>query len=202
MRAAIFVLGIFLFVSASARAQGPAGHSTAAKSGSRPSLAPQHDEYDAWQIALGYQYNRDNLLGSAFSTHGLNISFARFFKRWLAVEADLGTGFLGNTGKTSTPPNLAAKSLFVGAGPRIVFRNRTRYEPWVHVAVGFEHYRFSQTGGLLGSNNALAGPAGGGVDIYLTPRAAVRVEADAFYSRFFSANQRSFQAVGGFVLNF
>jgi hypothetical protein len=64
-----------------------------------------------------------------------------------------------------------------------------------------EHFRFSQTAGVLGSNNALAGPAGGGVDIFLTPRIAFRGEADAVGSRFFSTNQRSFQVIGGLVFN-
>jgi hypothetical protein len=68
--------------------------------------------------------------------------------------------------------------------------------------VGLEHYRFSQTAGLLGSNNALAGAAGGGVDVYLKQHISLRVEADAVGSRFFSTNQRSFQVVGGLVLGF
>ncbi len=76
---------------------------------------------------------------------------------------------MGNTGQTTTPPNLDAKSLFVGAGPRLVYRNRSRFEPWAHVVVGLEHFSFSQTGGMLGSNNAVAGAAGSGEDVYLTP---------------------------------
>jgi hypothetical protein len=84
----------------------------------------------------------------------------------------------------------------------LTYRNRSRYEPWVHVVVGLEHYRFSQTAGLLGSNNALAGAAGGGVDVYLTTHLAIRAEVDAVGSRFFSTNQRSFQIVGGLVYGF
>jgi hypothetical protein len=157
---------------------------------------------DAWQLAAGYQYNRDNLLGSPFNTHGINFSVARYFGRWVGVEAQLGVGFLGTTGKTTTPPNLGAKSLFIGGGPRFAYRNRSRYEPWVHVVVGMEHYRFDQTAGLLGSNNALAGNAGGGLDIFLKSHIAVRAEGDFVGSRFFSTNQRSFQIVGGLVLGF
>jgi hypothetical protein len=197
----VFILGI-LFLSIPASAQGPAGVGKGSKSAPRPSEAPARDENEPWQINFGYQYNRDNLLGSPFNTHGLNVGVARFVKRWFAIEASMGAGFLGNTGQSSMPPNLNAKSLFVGVGPRLVYRNRSRYEPWGHVEVGFEHYRFSQTAGLLGSNNALGGPAGGGVDIYTTARTAIRIEADAFYSRFFSTNQRAFQVVGGFVVNF
>jgi hypothetical protein len=201
MRVAIFLLGIFLFFSASAGAQGPAGAGAGSRSEPRYSPADQHEE-DPWQIAIGYQYNRDNLLGSPFNTHGVNFSVARNFGRWFGVEAQVGIGFLGNTGQTSTPPNLDAKSLFVGAGPRLTYRNRSRYEPWAHLVIGMEHYRFSQTAGFLGSNNALAGAAGGGVDVYLKPHLAIRAEADAVGSRFFSTNQRSFQVVGGLVFGF
>ena len=201
MRVAIFLLGIFLLFSASAAAQGPAGAGSDSQSRPRYSSTGQH-ENDPWQFAVGYQYNRDNLLGSPFNTHGVNFSLARYFGRWFGVEAQVGVGFLGNTGQTSTPPNLAAKSIFVGAGPRLAYRSRSRYEPWVHLTVGLEHYRFSQTAGFLGSNNAIAGAAGGGLDVYLKPHLALRVEADAVGSRFFSTNQRSFQVVGGLVLGF
>jgi hypothetical protein len=182
-------------------AQGPAGAGSGPQSGPRYSPAGSHED-DPWQIAIGYQYNRDNLLGSPFNTHGVNISLARYFGRWIGVEAQVGVGFLGNTGQTTTPPNLGAKSIFVGAGPRLAIRNRSRFEPWGHLVVGMEHFRFSQTSGLLGSNNALAGVAGGGVDVYLNARLALRVEADAMGSRFFSTTQRSFQVVGGLVLGF
>jgi hypothetical protein len=201
MRVVIFLMGIILLFSASAGAQGPAGVGRSTSSGPRGSFESEHAD-DPWQIAVGYQYNRDNLLGSPFNTHGVNFSVARYFGRWIGVEAQLGVGFLGNTGQTTTPPNLGAKSLLVGGGPRLAYRNRSRYEPWAHVVVGLEHYRFNQTAGLLGSNNALAGDAGGGLDVFLKTHLAVRAEADFVGSRFFSANQRSFQIVGGLVLGF
>jgi hypothetical protein len=201
MRLAYFLLGVLLFFSSSAAAQGPAGVSRGTSSGQVHAAAAGPAD-DPWQIAIGYQYNRDNLLGSPFNTHGANISVARSFGRWFGVEGQVGVGFLGKTGQTTTPPNLDVKSVFVGGGPRLTYRNRSRYEPWVHVVVGLEHYRFSQTAGLLGSNNALAGAAGGGLDVYLMPHLAIRAEADAVGSRFFSTNQRSFQIVGGLVYGF
>ena len=199
MRVAIFLLGTFLLFSAGAAAQGPAG--VGAPSGPKYAGTSER-ENDPWQFAVGYQYNRDNLLGSPFNTHGANFSLARYFGRWFGVEAQVGLGFLGKTGQSTTPSNLDVKSLFAGGGPRLVYRNRSRYVPWGHVVVGIEHYRFSQTSGLLGNNNAVAGDAGGGVDVYLKPHTAFRIEADAFGSRFFSTNQRSFQIVAGLVLDF
>lgn len=207
MRVAFFLLGVFLLLSASAGAQGPVGVGGGTPGGPKGAKEPKYSaadlhEDDPWQIAIGYQYNRDNLLGSPFNTHGVNFSVARYFGRWFGVEGQLGVGFFGNTGQTTIPPNLGAKSVLVGGGPRLVWRNRSRYEPWVHLVVGMEHYRFNQTAGLLGSNTALAGDAGGAVDIYLKPHVALRVEADAVGSRFFSTNQRSFQVVGGVVFGF
>jgi outer membrane protein with beta-barrel domain len=201
MRVGIFLLGILFLFSASAGAQGPTGVGGGTASGPRYSSQNDHVLY-AWEIAGGYQYNRDNLLGSPFNTHGANVDVTRFFTRWIGVEAQLGVGFLGTTGQTTVPPHLGTKSLYIGGGPRLAYRNRSRYEPWVHLTVGMEHFRFDQTAGILGSNTALAGDAGGGLDYYVRPHVSVRGEADFIGSRFFSTNQRSFQIVGGLVLGF
>jgi hypothetical protein len=200
MRRASILIGILLFFSAGARAQGPAGSGGGGGSyPKQPSIGA--GSYAPWQIAVGFQYDDVNLLGSPFNTYGANISLARYVVRWFGVEAQFGAGF-GSTQQTTAPPNLAAKSLFFGIGPRLAYRNRTRFEPWAHVLIGIEHFRFSQTAGFLGTNNALAGPAGGGVDIYFAPNIALRTEADFIGSRFFSTNQRSFQVIGGVVINF
>jgi hypothetical protein len=197
MRPAIFIVGIIFFFATLVSAQGPAG---AGSEGGYLSSG-EHAE-NKWEIAVDYQYNRDNLLGSPFNTHGLNVSAARYFGRWLGAEAEVGSGFLGNTGQTSTPPDLHVKSVFFGAGPKLAWRTRSRYEPWAHVLVGLDHYRFTQTAGVLGNNTALGGTGGAGVDIYLLPHIGVRAEADFIESRFFSTYQRSFQIVGGMVFGF
>jgi hypothetical protein len=200
MRVAMFILGGFLLFSVPARAQWLAG-SAGPQSGPGHIFLSQHEE-EPWQIGMGYQYNRDNLVGTPFNTHGINISLTRYFKGWFGVEAQLGSGLVGSTGQTTNPPNSDVKSLFFGAGPRVTYVNRSRFEPWAHVLIGLEHYRFVQNGGFLGSNTALAYPVGGGVDTYLAPHLAFRAEADFVGSRFFSVNQRSFQLIGGFVLSF
>ena len=201
MRVGIFLLDIFLLFSASAGAQGPAGNGGGTPAEPRYNSHNEREFYP-WELAIGYQYNRANLLGSPFNTHGMNLDLARFFGRWFGLEAQVGAGFLGNTGQSSVPPNLAVKSFYVGGGPRLALRNHSRYEPWIHLTVGMEHYRFTQTAGLLGSNTAPAGDAGCGLDVYMKPHIALRVEADAVASRFFSTSQRSFQVVGGLVLSF
>ena len=195
------LFGTLFLLAVSASAQGPAG--AGAGSGghaSSPHTFSYHD-YSAWQASAGYQYNQINLLGSPFTTHGLNISVVRFFGRYFGVEGQVGFGF-GNTGTTSTPPNLTVQSLFFGGGPRLAFRNRGRIEPWIHGVGGEQHFRFNQTAGVLGSNTGLAAAAGGGVDYLLGIHTAIRVEADFIGSRFFSTNQRHFKVVSGLVFNF
>jgi hypothetical protein len=197
MRGVFFLTAIFLLFSGSAAAQGPAGV------GAEPGFfsTGAHEE-NKWNLGVGYQYNRDHLVGNPFNTSGISVTTARFLDRWFAIEAQLGTGLTGNTGQSSAPPNLTAKSLFIGAGPRVAYRTHSRYEPWVHLLAGLDHYRFSQTAGVLGGNNSVAGTAGGGLDVYLNPHLAVRAEGDEVITHFFSTNQRSFQAVGGIVLGF
>src|ERR1700682_5154637 len=202
MRQTLILVGAVLFLSVSASAQGPAGAGADShprtRSGSHPRTAY---ELTNWQVSLGYQFNRINLTGSPFDTNGLNSSFVRYFGKWIGAEAQLGLGF-GNTGATTFPPNLTAKSLFAGGGPRLVLRGHGRIEPWAHAIIGIEHFRFSQTSGVLGNNTALAGVAGGGIDFRLDPRTSLRVEGDWLGTRFFSVNQRSFQVVTGLVFNF
>jgi hypothetical protein len=194
----VVVLGAILCSCLPASAQGPAG-AGAGRGPSRRSHAS--DGPSDWQLSLGYQYNRINLLGTPFNTNGLNVTFTRFVNNWLGVEAQVGFGF-GNTGATTAPPNLNAKSLMAGGGPRLAWRGHGRIETWAHGNIGIERFRFSQTAGVLGANHALAGVAGGGIDFRLTSRTSFRVEGDWMGSRFFSMNQRSFQAVTGIVINF
>lgn len=198
MKRFVYLVGLSLLLTVSAAAQGPAGVGSNPRESSHTFSSP---DFATWQVSVGYQYNRVNLLGTPFNTNGLNASIARYFGRWFGVEGQLGVGF-GNTGATTTPTDLNVQSLFVGGGPRLAFRNRGRIEPWLHFVVGEEHFRFNQTAGVLGSNTALAGAAGGGVDYLLGTHTAVRVEVDFIGSRFFSTNQRHFQAVSGLVFNF
>jgi hypothetical protein len=206
MQRMMFLVGTIVLLAVSAAAQGPAGAGaeggrTSSPRGQGRTRTFSVRDYSPWQVALGYQYNQINLLGSPFTTNGLNFSAVRYFGRWFGVEGQVGFGF-GNTGTTSTPPNLNTQSLFFGGGPRLAYRNRGRIEPWIHGVFGEQHFRFNQTAGVLGNNTALAGEAGAGVDFLLSAHMAVRGEADFIGSRFFSANQRHFQVVTGLVFNF
>src|SRR5712671_400294 len=199
-RQMLLLLGAILCLIPSASAQGLAGGGARARTGSTRRSGSTY-ELSEWQVSAGYQFERVNLLGTPFDTHGLNVSVVRYSTSWLGAEGQLGLGF-GNTGATTFPPDLSAKSIIVGVGPRLALRGHTRFEPWIHANIGVEHFRFSQTAGILGTNTALAVVGGGGVDFRLNPRTSFRAEVDWVGSRFFSTNQRSFQVVTGLVVNF
>jgi len=198
MRQILILVATVLFLSASAAAQGPGP--TGAGIHSSPHFPSNYGPTE-WQIAIGYQYNRINMTAVPYNSNGLDASLVRFFGKWFGLEGQLGLGY-GTTGTATVPPNVTAKSVFVGAGPRLVHRGHSRIEPWVHGVVGIEYFRFGQAVGLLGSNTALGGVGGGGIDVRLGRRTSVRTEADWLGTRFFLANQRHFQVVTGLVFDF
>ena len=203
MRHTCLLLAAFLALPVIAAAQGPAG----AGAGGSPRGSSKHSAFSSsdlsrWQLSVGYQYNRINLLGVPFNTDGVNVTVTRFFTSWFGLDGQLGTGFLGNTGNTSNPPNLGVHSLFVGGGPRIAIRGRSRFEPWVHATAGLQDFRFTQTAGILGSNHGFGVTAGGGIDITLSQHMGLREEADIIETNLFSTYQRHFQVVSGIVFNF
>jgi hypothetical protein len=153
-----------------------------------------------WQVAVGYQFNGIHLYATDFHTSGFNVSLARYFGNFFGIEVQTGAGF-GNTGTTTFPANLSARSVFVGGGPRFAVRNTGRIEPWGHAVLGDEHFRFSQTTGPS-TMSAFGWLAGGGVDLHASPRTAIRFEGDYFGTRFFGVNQRNYQVVAGLAFNF
>src|SRR5579862_4397846 len=112
MRRLVLLLAAVVLVSVSAAAQetqvitltDPASPSPAVPQMGAPETYP-------WQIAAGYQFNRDHLppgpwnkSGSRFDTSGYNFSIARYFGDMFGVEGQIGSGF-GHTGNSTFPPN-------------------------------------------------------------------------------------------------
>jgi hypothetical protein len=158
-------------------------------------------------LGVGYQYQHFNVFGTSFhnndytvnlTMHLFNLVYGANGRLTLGVEGALNAGF---GGKTNGNPSLDAKSLFVGAGPHLAIPNRSRFEPWVHGLVGWQHFRFTQTD-VLGSNSALGFIVGGGVDIRIAPRAYWRVEGDYVGTTFQSSIQSNYGFGTGLVLYF
>jgi hypothetical protein len=211
MRKLLLLCGFVLLSSVAAVAQSDISTIAAPSSSSAPPASPQsgsRNELTDWQISIGYQFNRFSmpLQGAGSKTvpaftvndNGINASFTRFFFSWGGLEAESAAGF----GSGSAPQIKSAASVFVGGGPRFALRGHGRFEPWIHVLAGLEHFRFTQTATTYGSNNSLAFVGGGGVDIHMNPRTAFRVQGDYLGTELFKQNQVNWQAGAGVVFNF
>jgi opacity protein-like surface antigen len=199
MRKLLVLFGVCLCLSLTAAAQEAPAAVSGDSASSEPAPSPtfQPSQRQPWQLGVGYQYQHFSALGQSFSTNGFNSDITRYLNNWIGVEGTAVMGF-GNTG---APRNLDAKSFFVGGGAHVAVQNKSRLEPWAHVLVGWEHFRFTQTT-TIGSNSALGFMGGGGVDIKLTERAFWRVQGDYIGTHFQSAMQTNYSFGTGLVFNF
>src|SRR5258705_10367214 len=89
MRQILILVGVVLCLSVPASAQGPAGAGT----GVGPSPHSRSaSERSKWQVNLGYQFNRNNLLGKPFNTNGLHFAPVAYFRQRFRAEARRGGG--------------------------------------------------------------------------------------------------------------
>jgi opacity protein-like surface antigen len=201
----VILCGAILCLSMSAAAQDSTvafdASSTAAEPAAPASFSPP--DRDAWQVGAGFQYQHFGVFGLSFHNLGFNSEVTRYFNNWVGIEGAAEMGW-GHTNTTPTVPrSLVAKSLFVGGGPHIVVSNNSRVEPWGHVLVGLEHFRFTQSGSpSLGSNSAFGFQAGGGIDFKIGGHVNWRVQADYVGSRFQSTIQSNYSFGSGLVFGF
>jgi hypothetical protein len=164
-------------------------------------------EYGPLQVGVGYQYSHYNVFGRSFHNNGESATFAyRVFDPLTGASSRIsaaieGTVMIGLGGHTSGFPALDAKSIFVGGGPHLTLENKSRVEPWVHVLVGLDHLRFTQTS-TIGSNNAFGFVAGGGADVTLGGRLAWRIQGDYIGTHFQSWIQSNYSIGTGLVVRF
>lgn len=159
-------------------------------------LAMAQDESRA-QVTLDYSYFRWNPgLPSVFNSKNLNGGGGQAFyylNSWLGIGADL-QGYASSTACASTLNPLgftgcASASLFTYQfGPQVKYRSG-RWQPFAEVLPGGAHSNFYATAcrnftficaGRSPSNNAFALAIGGGVDVLVSEKIAIRI-VDANY---------------------
>jgi outer membrane protein W len=206
MRKFVFVFAALFCLSMSAAAQDSTADSSATLESASPASEPAEPaapkslspaDREAWQIGAGFEYLHYKSLGVTSNDYGYHTAFTRFFTNRLAAEATLYSGF----GHTTTSPHFTAKSIFVGAGPHYAFITAGRFEPWVHVIPGFQHFRFTQ-GAILGNNNGFGLLGGGGVDYKFGGRAYWRFQADYVGTRVGGQFNSSYAFGTGILFNF
>jgi hypothetical protein len=197
----LFVLCAALFcLSLTASAQDSAAAFDASSTESEPAapspLIPVDRE--AWQIGAGFEYLQFDVLGQKFHNFGFQADLTRYFNNWFGLEGAAIMGF-GHTGANASQD---AKSLFIGGGPHFSMHSSSRFEPWAHVMIGLEHFRFTQTG-TIGSNSFDALLGGGGVDYKIGQgRLYWRVQGDFIGTSIGSSMTKNYSFGTGLVLNF
>jgi hypothetical protein len=152
------------------------------------------------RVYIGYEFfefrNQDNL---TFHNNGIKTDFTGYLGHDFALEGSVTGGF--GWARYSPTLNLESSSIFYGGGIRIGPQHR-RFQPWVHVLVGGERLRFTQTAGAIGDDNGFAYLAGVGADYMLGPRFFWRFSGDYLGTREFGANQENYEFGTGVGFSF
>src|SRR5580698_9912106 len=159
------------------------------------------------EVALTYNWVHSNAPPKdcgCFSMNGGSGSFAYNFTRKWSVVGEASAESNGNVNSTGLGLTLAD---FL-AGGRYTLRNHSRLQPFGQVLLGAAHTSGSlspdQIG--LGAATSFATTAGGGVDVNLSPRIALRaIQAEYFLTMLpngSSDRQNNLRLSAGFVFRF
>jgi hypothetical protein len=152
------------------------------------------------RVSASYQFTEfRNMDGMTFHQNGINTDFTGFLGHDFALEGDVAAGF--GYSRYSTTVNLESSEIFYGGGIRIG-PERNVFQPWGHVLLGGEHFRFSQRSPALGIDNGFAYQLGLGADIKIGPRAFWRVEGEYLGTHMFSNTQANYQFGTGIAFAF
>lgn len=177
------------------------------------------------EIFLGYSRFgtvSDNIVNGnrIISVNGGSASITYNFDRWIGLIADVG-GYddsqivlTGNGANQPLTINSSGKVYTYLFGPRLSYRNTTRFTPFVQALVGGIHagevYATSCTGtpdcALLPDQSTFAMSAGGGVDFRLSRHFSLRpIQAQYMMTRFSTRNatsQNELRLSSGIVIAF
>lgn len=176
-------------------------------------------DFPRFELAGGYAYGTYENIASSYqlSPRGWNGSLATNLKRWFSVEVDAGGQYLNRSVTLGGSPYTLSNAAFYSfhAGPRFAARGE-RVTPFAHTLFGlhrtpsYSQATFPTPGTVLVPyENAMGAAFGGGFDVALSPRFALRTQGDYFFTRLRSGPltalngyDNRFRVVGGIVLNF
>lgn len=156
--------------------------------------AAQAQDVPRAEVSGGYSFLEANLGGPKFHLNGGTVSATENVNNWFGGRLE----FHGYAG-TETGTSVSAQTITYG--PVFSYRKFDRFTPFGTVELGAMHGGLGYLGISRGAwHFALTG--GGGVDIHVNPRAAIRVQANYLMSRFLSLRQDNIQASTGVVFYF
>jgi hypothetical protein len=152
------------------------------------------------ELSGGYAYTRFNLGASGMNTNGAFGAIAINVTPWMQLSADASVDY-GLIGVSHV------RILANHFGPRFVYRrpNQLHAVPFAEVLVGASRLdsKVYGPGGFTYSDNGFSLKAGGGVDLDLSPRYALRLfDMDYYRTPFIGENQNNFWLETGFVIRF
>ena len=200
MRKLLVLCAALFCLSLTASAQDSTAAFDASTAASEPAAPASFIPADRkpWQLGVGFQYQHYQELGLSFSDYGYKADVTRYFSNWFGLEGTAVAGF----GSTGTTPNVDAKSLFLGGGPHVSLHNSNHFEPWVHVLVGWERFRFTQAF-IYGANSHAAFWAGAGVDYKIgAGHVYWRLQGDFIGTNVGTGIEPNYALGTGLVLNF
>jgi hypothetical protein len=152
------------------------------------------------ELSGGFAYTRFNLGASGTNTNGAIGALAINLNSWMQFSADATVDY-GQIGVSHV------RILGNHFGPRFFFRRPNQFHavPYAEVLIGGS--RLDSTvngpGGFTFSDNGFSMKAGGGVDVDLSPRYAVRlINMDYYMTPFISEHQNNLWISVGFVIRF
>jgi hypothetical protein len=164
------------------------------------SIGARAQETPAWEISGGYSYLKADLGHSNFSLNGGTASATQNLNNWFGGRLEV-SGYYGHVSGT----NISAQTITYG--PVFSYRRFRTVNPFANVQLGAIHgsqgyLPLLVSGGLSQSAYKFAMGGGGGVDVQISKRAAIRVQADYLMSRFLGLTQNNLQGTVGMVFRF
>jgi hypothetical protein len=157
-------------------------------------VTAQAQEVPQVEIAGGYSFLDANVNGTSFHLNGGGGSATENVNSWFGGRFEFNA-FAG----TAFGTNVTAQTFTYG--PVFSYRRYERFTPFAHVQLGAMHAGVGYLGISAGATK-FAMSSGGGADIKINPRAAIRVQADYLMSRFLNLRQDNLQFSTGLVIRF
>lgn len=155
-------------------------------------------DYPKVETAPAFMYIRNPAIlngSNGYNCIGAGGTLAYNFSKYLGIAADLGGCKVLNENNTILGSQINGSEFTYLFGPRITLRNNSAFRPFFEINAGGARVSLScknnavncvnATGGKTYSANAFALTAGGGFDIKLNEKFAIRVvQAEYLYTRF------------------
>ena len=138
---------------------------------------------------------------STFAMNGWQASITENATDWLGLTQQFG----GNYGTSQGPSTSTRFNTFsILSGPRFSYPGLKRITPFVHALFGYEQTAAKLTGTTLqGSSSSYAMAFGGGIDVKVSRRMAIRLfQAEYYRPQAFGTSQNNLRVSTGVVFRF